>query len=59
MRTIRRTLIASALALPLTIGAAGIASADTYGSTAAGPARTVPGPVRPTPAPTAEATRAW
>ncbi|AGM09866.1 hypothetical protein AB0E55_24800 [Amycolatopsis keratiniphila] len=33
MRTIRRTLVASALALPLTLGAAGIASADTYGST--------------------------
>ncbi|MFJ8914085.1 hypothetical protein [Amycolatopsis sp. NPDC102389] len=33
MRTIRRTLAASALAVPLTLGAAGIASADSYGST--------------------------
>jgi hypothetical protein len=30
MRMIRRTLAASALALPLIVGAAGIASADTY-----------------------------
>jgi hypothetical protein len=30
MRTIRRTMIASALALPLTIGAAGVASADSF-----------------------------
>ncbi|MYW97629.1 hypothetical protein G3I59_45220 [Amycolatopsis rubida] len=39
-RTVRRTLVAGALALPLTLGAAGIASADTYtASTAtAGPA---------------------
>ncbi|RSN53671.1 hypothetical protein DMH01_38910 [Amycolatopsis sp. WAC 04182] len=35
MRTIRRTLAASALAVPLTLGAAGIASADSYGSTEA------------------------
>ncbi|MBB5853229.1 hypothetical protein ACFQ05_08010 [Amycolatopsis umgeniensis] len=33
MRTIRRTMVASALALPLMIGAAGIASADSFGST--------------------------
>ncbi|GAA3587182.1 hypothetical protein GCM10022222_84790 [Amycolatopsis ultiminotia] len=30
MRTIRRVVAASAIALPLTIGAAGLASADTY-----------------------------
>lgn len=30
MRTIRRTMIASALALPLTIGAAGVAGADSF-----------------------------
>ena len=29
MRTIRRTIVASALALPLSLGAVGIASADT------------------------------
>ena len=33
MRTIRRTMAAGALALPLTLGAAGIASADSFGST--------------------------
>ncbi|MEV7554001.1 hypothetical protein AB0N89_30660 [Amycolatopsis sp. NPDC089917] len=33
MRTIRRTIAASALALPLMIGAAGVASADSFGST--------------------------
>ncbi|WIV60447.1 hypothetical protein [Amycolatopsis nalaikhensis] len=33
MRTIRRAMAAGALALPLTLGAAGIASADSFGST--------------------------
>ncbi|MEV6899145.1 hypothetical protein [Amycolatopsis sp. NPDC051372] len=39
MKTIRRIVAASAIALPLTLGAAGIASADTYTNTnvAAGP----------------------
>lgn len=32
MRTVRRTMVATALALPLAFGSAGLASADEYGS---------------------------